>query len=151
VSPVLKAVKKCVLSEKTKHIKEAKIRASKMRFVMKIYRIKKIAGITEKRPIFTLPSVIPLCGMNKVIIQVNATTKKTVIKKLKIFVKDSVFIPKKLSFFSNYVSRQINCLKLRQLRVSPFCATCNKKILFIVCKNFRSCSPVFYIYRRKFG
>jgi hypothetical protein len=91
-----------------------------MRFVMKIYRIKKIAGITEKRPIFILPSVIPLCGMNKVIIQVNATTKKTVIKKLKIFVKDSNFIPKKLSFFSNYVSRQINCLKTQTIKGITF-------------------------------
>ena len=51
VKPVLNDVKKFPLSAKIKHIVEAKTKASKIRFVVKIYITRKIAGINAKNPI----------------------------------------------------------------------------------------------------
>jgi hypothetical protein len=59
VKPVLNDVKKLPLSAKIKHIVEAKTKASKIRFVVKIYITRKIAGINAKNPI-DWPSAIEL-------------------------------------------------------------------------------------------
>lgn len=52
-------LKKLPLSAKIKHIVEAKTKASKIRFVVKIYITRKIAGINAKKPI-DWPSAIEL-------------------------------------------------------------------------------------------
>ena len=108
VKPSLNAVRKFVLSEKIKHIKVAKIKASKMRFVIKIYPIKKTAGISANSPISMLSSTKSTFGKNKVISNVNPATKKTEIQNLKTLLKASDFVLNNNPFFSNAVSKQKN-------------------------------------------
>jgi hypothetical protein len=108
VKPSLKAARKFVPSEKTKHIKVAKIKASKIRFVINMYKIKKNAGIKEKSPMSTLPSTKTRSGKNNVISKVHPTTKNAVSKNLNKVFFGSDFFSKILPSGSNGVSKMKN-------------------------------------------